>query len=387
MITEGWADALPGPTTPGDGVNRLSVTFTQEATDAAYGWTDVLTLGKGNSTGPHPIGDPALDAEVIYHEFAHAVLHRVQPDLHIAQNSVFRQAVDEGLAFYLACSISDAIAQTEAPAAAGAWIPYRWGKLARSSVAWANFGYRDLERWDLAPSQEADHDYLTVYGVFPRFANGTTDPDGKGYACGMVWARTLWDIRRILGHPWADAIILRGTQLAGGTQADLETPAEAIIHADAMLAQHHGVPPHENALRVIFSSRGILADSPIHAVKVVQVGQVSAILAATESALATSNDSGCLISLDGGQSWRPLGKAGPQDIVALCTLGKENGDVLVFAAASHGQATGKVLPTAQYTAIACRLPRARWILIRRGTRSPSCAPTEACCQSQPLTPS
>lgn len=274
-----------------------------------------------------PRGDPALDPEVLYHEFAHGVMNQVQPDLsNQILNSGFGPSLDEGLAFYFACSISDdLVRQGVLPALASQVAPYRWAKLARSHPDWTDKGLRDLERWGAL--QKADNDYLKVYGLFPLFSEGLDDPDEKTYAVGMAWARTLWDIRRVLGPEHANAIILRAARLAGGVQADLETWAEAIIHTDKELTRLRNSPAHESALRAIFAARGILADAPVRTIERVDLGGQRVFLATVEGA-----DSGCLVSLDDGDTWQPLGNGGPGDAVALCCFPLQADEVTVFVA-------------------------------------------------------
>ena len=339
IIEHAWPNSVNRPKLP-DNSTGLTIEMLSTPGDSGYTYAPrVITFPTGCPANGHPlIEDPALDPEVIYHEYAHAVFCEVQPDLQNSGNSIFRRAIDEGLAFYYACSLSDRLVRKLAPAAQAAITqPYRWGKVSRSAIGWVDHAYRDLERWQTQDGQAArqrpDHDYLTAYDIFPGFAAGWDDPDSKQYAVGMLWARTLWDIRQVLGPEWTDAVILRGMHLAGGVQSDLETPAEAIIHVDHELAAETGGPSHGNALRLIFASRGIFADSPIRAIIQVEVGLGQALLAATESPLNGDAACGCLISLDGGSTWQPLGMNGPRDVAALTWLPGPPNQATVWAAA------------------------------------------------------
>ncbi len=123
----------------------------------------------------------------------------------------------------------------------------------------------------------------------------------------------------MLGPDLADAIIMRAMTLAGGVQSDLETPAEAIIHVDRTVATANR-PSHEAALRLVFASRGIFADSPIRKLVRLHAGQGNVLLAATESPLPGDTSCGCLVSQDGGLTWRSLGIGGTRDVVALAWL-------------------------------------------------------------------
>lgn len=341
MLEHAWPNVADRPTLP-DRTNGWKVELTDAPGDAGYNFASkqiTIPIGLSGDDNP-PIGDPARDPEVIYHEYAHAVMTEVQPDFNQPGNSIFRGAIDEGLAFYFACSLSDRVLQLRAPnVAALNTRPFRWGKMSRNKPFWVDHAHRDLERWQtqqVEPArQRPDHDYLAAYNIFPGFAAGLDDPDKMKYAVGMLWARTLWDIRQILGAEWADAVILRAMHLAGGVQSDLETPAEAIIHVDQQMASEQGAPSHQDALRLIFASRGIFADSPIRVITEVKTGQGHALLAATESPLNDDTACGCLISVDGGVSWQSLGVNGPRDVIALTWLSVSFDQVIVWVAGEN----------------------------------------------------
>ena len=105
--------------------------------------------------------------------------------------------------------------------------------------------------------------------------------------------------------------------IAGGTHSELETPAEIINHIDKVFSEPKGMPRHENAVRLICQSRGIMADSPVHEVLAVNLGDPdlpnlqTCLLVATEN---TAHDTpGCFFSLDNGDHWTPLGHNGPAE--------------------------------------------------------------------------
>jgi hypothetical protein len=337
IVNDAWPDTPANrPQLPGQ-ANRLPVRFElEELPGSEFTWdTRMLRFGRGKTTSSFPYGDPTSDPDVLYHEYTHAVLDIVQHDLHMQHKTQFHVAIDEGLAFYYACSLTDRITRDLAPNQVGKLIPYRWGKVSHQTSAWTAKGYRDLER----AAQVADHDFFQVYGVFPAYSR-LDDPDSGQYACGMVCARMLWDVRRVLGPALADAIILRATHLAGGVQSDVETLAEAIIHVDREMAADAGRASHESALRLVFSSRGILADSPVNELRTVSFNGQQLILAATENTDASGSQSGCLFSSDGGLSWVPLGIGGPGEVVAVATLEAGQNHVIIWAAteAQAGQA-------------------------------------------------
>jgi hypothetical protein len=316
--------SIPMPKLPGSEGEPLLVCMQNDASSSRYNYADNsaspnLEFGKGNTAADPPIGDPALDCEVIYHEYTHAALNAIQPDIFdLILNSTFRDSINEGVAFYYGCTLSERV---EPPLDDGCTQSARWGEFAYQHAKWEI--HRSLRR---ANPPEADHDYLSVYGVFPSYENDPDpDPvkdDKRQYACGMVWARTLWDVRCLLDYEIADAIILRGLNLAGGIQSELETLAEAILHADG--EQAAGGPDHASALRLIFASRGIMADAPIHDLVSFDLDGQTHLLAATESASANPPLPGCLYSTDDGDTWQPLGAippagSGPVEVVALTT--------------------------------------------------------------------
>jgi hypothetical protein len=279
-----------------------------------------LSFGPGQSAPP--VRNPALDREVIFHEYAHAVIDTLQPGIaDKIQPEPFRRALDEGLAFYFGCSLSERPPNDRS-------APSRWGDFSYGHNLWQSSAARELER--PVARQAAGFDYLSIYGSFPRYANlSASEPTSEPhYACGMAWARALWDVRRVLGFEQADALILRSLPLVSGVQTDLETAAEAIIHADEAL--NGGVADgHESALRVIFCSRGIAADAPVHDLQAITIGGQPCLLAAVER---HSGETGCVISLDGGDTWQVLGQNGPASIGTLAAVQLDANRAAVLAA-------------------------------------------------------
>jgi len=86
-----------------------------------------------------------------------------------------------------------------------------------------------------------------TYGDFPAIGGGP-----EVHASGEVWAQTLWDIRKKLGHNVADALITRGMSLSADDPSMLDM-RDAIIRAD--LAQFGR--SHTDALWKIFAKRGM----------------------------------------------------------------------------------------------------------------------------------
>src|SRR5262245_11458938 len=147
-----------------------------------------LRFGKGGV-------DDAEDAEVILHEYGHAI--------HFAQNFAFASeeagAISEGFGDYWAVTVSDVVSQalgvpTHAPVPCVA----DW-----DSVSYTSGPVHCLRRVD-----------TNLH--YPANLNGEVHHDGQ------IWSRALWDIRNSLGHVRADTIILQGSfDFAGTTMTQL----------------------------------------------------------------------------------------------------------------------------------------------------------------------
>ena len=173
---------------------------------------DEIRLGKGGV-------DDAEDAEVILHEYGHAI--------HFAQRFSFSTteagAISEGFGDYWAATVADVVAPTPDPACIADW----------DSVSYT----------------------ATVPHCLRRVDRDLTYPDdltGAVHRDGQIWSRALWDIRLALGHVRADTIVLEGQfDFDGGTMPAL---AERTVAA----AQRLDGPAAANAVRAAFEARGIL---------------------------------------------------------------------------------------------------------------------------------
>jgi hypothetical protein len=173
---------------------------------------DEIRLGKGGV-------DDAEDAEVILHEYGHAI--------HFSQNfsfaSVQAGAISEGFGDYWAVTVGQVLAPTpDAPCVAD------WDAVSYTSTV--PHCLRRIDR-DL---------------MYPR------DLVGQVHADGRIWSRALWEIRKALGNVVADTIILEGQfDFPGTTMPDL---ARSTVAA----AQRLYGTSTANAVRAAFRSRGIL---------------------------------------------------------------------------------------------------------------------------------
>jgi hypothetical protein len=179
---------------------------------------DELRFGKGGV-------DDAEDAEVILHEYGHAI--------HFSQNFVFGSeeagAISEGFADYWAVTVGDVVSR-----ALG--VPER--EPLPCVADWDSTSYTStvphcLRRVD-----------LNLH--YPTDLNGEVHHDGQ------IWSRALWDIRQALGNVRADTIILQGSfDFPGTTMTDL---ANRTVAAARQLFGNAAA----NAVTKAFADRGIL---------------------------------------------------------------------------------------------------------------------------------
>lgn len=129
-------------------------------------WYDPATraIYLGDGGGPRWVNDLAKEAAVLCHEYAHAVLDRVNPYLKGAE----ADALHEGYADYFGCSLTD-------DAQIGEWVVARRGERC----------LRDLENRLRYP-----HDLV-----------------GEPHADGALWAGACWDLRLACGAEAADLLV------------------------------------------------------------------------------------------------------------------------------------------------------------------------------------
>jgi zinc metalloprotease ZmpB len=198
-------------------INRESqdLRINQWGADNSFSWDkhDYLRFGKGGV-------DDAEDAEVILHEYGHAMHDSQVPGF---GTSLEAGAIGEGFSDYWAVTVADAIAPTPDPACVADW----------DSVSYTSTTPHCLRRVD-----------LNLH--YPE------DLVDRVHADGQIWSRALWDIRNALGHTLADTIILEAQfDFAPGTSM----PAAA--RATHATAQEFGSRA-ATAVRRAFEARGLL---------------------------------------------------------------------------------------------------------------------------------
>ena len=159
--------------------------------DNSYSWDkhDVIRLGKGGV-------DDAEDAEVILHEYGHAI--------HDAQGAnlvgVEAGGIGEGFGDYFAVTVSNVIAPTADEPCVAAW---------------------DATSYDPEPPyclRRVDTDRRYPENLSPTSVHRN----------GLIWSRALWDIRQALGHARGDRIILEA-HFAFGTLDSMPRAAAMTI--------------------------------------------------------------------------------------------------------------------------------------------------------------
>lgn len=195
------------------------IRINQWGLDNSYSWDkhDVLRFGKGGV-------DDAEDAEVILHEYGHAIQDSQMTPFGNFGTSLEARAIGEGFGDYWAATVSDVIAPTPDPACIADW----------DSVSYTTSIPHCLRRVDL------DLHY-------PEDLNGRIHHDGQ------IWSRALWDIRGKLGHTMADTIILEA-QFGFAPDTSMRAAAQNTVDTAERL-YNHGVA---NKVMAIFVERGIL---------------------------------------------------------------------------------------------------------------------------------
>lgn len=184
--------------------------------DNAYYWEkhNVLRFGKGGV-------DDAEDAEVILHEYGHAIQGSQVPGFGASAEA---GAIGEGFADYWAVTVTAVIAATPDPACVADW----------DSVEYTSTVPHCLRRIDRSL----------------RYPQNLT---GRVHADGQIWSRALWDIRGALGHVRADTLILEG-QFAFAPDTSMPAAATATVEAARRL---YGSTIAAK-VRKAFTDRGIL---------------------------------------------------------------------------------------------------------------------------------
>ena len=200
-------------------VNRESqdIRINQWGLDNSFSWDkhDVVRFGKGGV-------DDAEDAEVILHEYGHAIQDAQQSPPGFGF-SVEAGSIGEGFADYWAVTMSNVLAPTADTPCVADW----------DSVSYTSEIPHCLRRVD-------------TNLMYPSDLNGRVHHDGQ------IWSRALWDIRQALGNVVADRIIL-------AAQFDIPNPTmPQLAQRTVETAQSLYNAGIANTVRAKFQARGIL---------------------------------------------------------------------------------------------------------------------------------
>jgi hypothetical protein len=184
----------------------------------------------GDGTGQIFLGagevDDGEDAELVWHEYGHAVLEHQRPDLIKHPEVQFGGAIHEG------------------------WSDYLSSTLASRMPGDPKFRVTVAE-WDASPFPPlGDWSYLTRVDYARRYPEDT----GRGvHEDGQIWSGSLWRIREVLGGEAADAIIVRANFLFAASLG-YHDAAAAVMTSDEML--NDGA--NATVLGLIFADHGLV---------------------------------------------------------------------------------------------------------------------------------
>ena len=199
-------------------------------------------------------GDPfvptssAFDASVEYHEYTHGLSNRLVIDANgnSTLNDIQAGAMGEAWSDYYAMDYLVSRGFVKDTNASGEVLE---GKYLMANKA----PFRTMAIDCAVGANAADCKNPGVrnggytYGDFPAIGGGP-----EVHASGEVWAQTLWDLRKKLGHKVADTVITRGMSLSADDPSMLDM-RDAILRADLAVYNRS----HTAAIWKVFANRGM----------------------------------------------------------------------------------------------------------------------------------
>jgi Zn-dependent metalloprotease len=180
-----------------------------DAMDNAYYDPATGGLYFGDGGGRERMNDLAREAAVVYHEYTHVVLDRINP--HLKGDEA--DALHEGYADYFACSMTD-------DAQIGEWVVARRGEP----------HLRDL-------------------------SNGKTYPHdlkGEAHADGEIWSGACWNLRTKLGKRKADSLVYESMHFLPEFASFMDA-ATGLVQADENMFSGR----HRKRIAGVFAKRGL----------------------------------------------------------------------------------------------------------------------------------
>jgi hypothetical protein len=172
-----------------------------------------MAFGYGGDPG-YPSRDFALDNDVLYHEYTHAVMDKWSPTFSEASyDDMERGGIGEGVADYFSCSfLNDPVL--------GEYVGQAFGSTP----------LRDLRGRDHYPEEVTLKESIAL--------NGTTYSDVRlfpeEHQTGEIWGPALWDIRKMLGSAKADQVVFKGMALLNESTT-FQSALGALLTADMTL--------------------------------------------------------------------------------------------------------------------------------------------------------
>lgn len=192
-----------------------------------------MVFGYGSSAG-NPVRDWALDTDILYHEYGHAVMNILSPSFGGAygSNNAETGGLNEGTADYLSSTVlNDPVL--------GEYVAVATGKSYYRDLT-ARFHYPE-EVWSIANTSNAS-------GVL--IPNVRRRPEV--HQTGAIWAASVWDLRILLGSQKSDQIVFKATSLFNAT-SDFQSALGALLTADDLLYGGADKP----LIREVLQKRGI----------------------------------------------------------------------------------------------------------------------------------
>ncbi|HEX7807505.1 MAG TPA: proprotein convertase P-domain-containing protein, partial [Thermoanaerobaculia bacterium] len=210
-------------------------------TDNSFFLPSLTTIGRGTLFFGEGGTDDAEDADLLIHEYGHALLEWIAPGTFGGANTSEARALGEGFGDYWAFSAHhDArVASGRDPFCFADWDARCWEDDASQQCSYAP-GTDCLRRLD-GTNTMADYDRTAHTGV--EHENGT------------IWSSALREIHQAVGREVADTIILESI-FDVPAQPTFATAARLILRADEML--YRGA--HASAICAAMTSRAILTD-------------------------------------------------------------------------------------------------------------------------------
>jgi Zn-dependent metalloprotease len=211
--------------------NLLNAYFTpstvagNQATPNGY-----MAFGYGAVSG-YPTRDFALDSDVLYHEYTHAVMFKLNADFSNASfDDAERGGIGEGVADYFSCSFLNDPQLAEYVGQALGASPLR----------------------DLRGRKHYPEEVLLQQGVLSGGVTYIVRTYPEVHQTGEIWGPALWDLRIMLGKTKADQVIFKGMALLSSVST-FQSALGALLTADDAL--YGGVD--KGTIREVLNARGI----------------------------------------------------------------------------------------------------------------------------------